>query len=166
MNINFIALLISALVPLVVGFVWYHPKVFGNAWKIAAGITDDSMNSGKMLVTFGVTYFLSILIALMLQFLIIHQYHFASILMNEPGLMDPSTEMGRFYADFMAKHGGNFRTFKHGALHGTMSGFLLAMPIIAINAMFDRKGFKYIVINSGYWILSFCLMGGIICSMR
>jgi len=166
MNINFIALLIAALVPLVIGFVWYHPKVFGNSWKIAAGITDDSMNPGKMLVTFGLTYFLSLLISFGLQFLVIHQYHFMSILMNEPGLMDPTTEMGKFYVDFMAKHGGNFRTFKHGAFHGFMFGILLPAPIIAINAMFDRKGFKYIAINAGYWVVSFCLMGGIISSMR
>jgi hypothetical protein len=47
-----------------------------------------------------------------------------------------------------------------------MFGILLPAPIIAINAMFDRKGFKYIAINAGYWVVSFCLMGGIISSMR
>ncbi|HRN41812.1 MAG TPA: DUF1761 family protein [Vicingus sp.] len=29
--------------------------------------------------------------------------------------------------------------------------------------MFERKGFKYIAINSGYWIITLGLMGGVIC---
>jgi hypothetical protein len=65
----------------------------------------------------------------------------------------------------MDTHGNNFRTFKHGLLHGSMSGILFVLPILAINAMFERKGFKYIAINAGYWIICLAIMGGIICQM-
>lgn len=64
----------------------------------------------------------------------------------------------------MDKYGNNFRTFKHGVFHGVISGIFLIFPLFAINAMFERKGFKYIFINSGYWLVSFALMGGIICA--
>jgi hypothetical protein len=40
---------------------------------------------------------------------------------------------------------------------------MLVLPILSINAMFERKGFKYIAINAGYWIITLGLMGGIIC---
>jgi hypothetical protein len=30
--------------------------------------------------------------------------------------------------------------------------------------LFERKGFRYIAINGGYWIISMALMGGIICA--
>ena len=36
--------------------------------------------------------------------------------------------------------------------------------VIGINALFERKGFKYIAINAGYWILCLGLMGGVLCA--
>tara|TARA_B110000091_G_C13629440_1_gene396476 strand:- start:583 stop:726 length:144 start_codon:yes stop_codon:yes gene_type:complete len=44
-----------------------------------------------------------------------------------------------------------------------LAGVLLALPILATNAMFEAKGFKYIAVNAGYWIISLALMGGIVC---
>ena len=57
----------------------------------------------------------------------------------------------------------NYRTFGHGAVHGFAAGLLGALPILATNAMFERKGFKYIAVNVAYWILTLTLMGGFIC---
>lgn len=164
MNLNFPIMLAAALVPLILGFIWYNPKVFGNAWMKAAGVTMDDGKKMNMPLVFGLTYLFSFFIAFTMGFLVIHQWHFYSILMNEPGMNDPNSEIGKFIAGFMEKYGHNFRTFKHGALHGTMSGIFLAMPVISINALFERKGFKYVAINSGFWILCFLLMGGIICA--
>jgi Protein of unknown function (DUF1761) len=64
----------------------------------------------------------------------------------------------------MAAYGNEFRSFKHGALHGTIAGFMVALPIIGTGAMFEKKGFKYIAINAGYWIVTMALMGGVICA--
>ncbi|HNL85462.1 MAG TPA: DUF1761 domain-containing protein, partial [Chitinophagales bacterium] len=61
------------------------------------------------------------------------------------------------------RYGNEFRTFHHGALHGALSGLFLIFPVLSINALFERKSWKYIFINSGFWIISFALMGGIIC---
>ncbi|MGZ3933107.1 MAG: DUF1761 domain-containing protein, partial [Bacteroidia bacterium] len=77
---------------------------------------------------------------------------------------DPSTEMGALYKKIMDTLGTSYRTFKHGALHGTIGGFMIALPILATNAMFEGKGFKYIAINAGYWIICMALMGGLICA--
>ena len=163
MNINFAILAIAALIPLIIGFIWYHPKVFGNAWMVAAGLTEAQLKGTNMLKIFGLTYLLSFLATISLQFIVIHQYSVYSILANEQGLNDPTSGIGIYIADFMAKYGTNFRTFKHGALHGALTGFFLILPIIGINGLFERKSFKYVAINTGYWILSLMLMGGIIC---
>ncbi len=32
MEMNFIALFVAAIITLFVGFIWYHPKVFGTIW--------------------------------------------------------------------------------------------------------------------------------------
>jgi hypothetical protein len=116
-----------------------------------------------MWVTFLLTYIFSIFLGVALSFITIHQFGVMSTLLNEPGFMTPGSEMNNYFTDFMSKYGNNFRTFKHGALHGFLSGVTIALPILAVNSMFERKGFKYIAINSGFWIVCMALMGGVIC---
>ena len=154
---------LTALIPLAVGFIWYSPKVFGNAWMAASGTTPESAKNANMAVVFGLTYLMSFLAAFVLQTMVIHQFGVMSLLVDEPGFNDPASDMGLFFADFMGKYGDNFRTFKHGALHGTITGLLFITPIFTVNALFERKSFKYIAINGGFWIVSLALMGGVLC---
>jgi hypothetical protein len=58
--------------------------------------------------------------------------------------------------------GNDFRTFKHGALHGFFSGLFIALPILGTNALFEQKGWKYILINVGCWTITLALMGGLL----
>lgn len=67
---------------------------------------------------------------------------------------------------FMDDYGNAFRTFKHGVIHGIIAGIFVALPIIGTNALFERKGAKYILINTGYWIVTLAIMGGIICAWK
>ena len=154
----------AALVPLVIGFIWYNPKVFGNSWKNVAEINDDKMKGANMPLVFGLTFLFSFFLAFAMQFMVIHQWHLYSIFANDPTMSDPNSETGMFLSGFMQKYGTNFRTFKHGALHGTIAGITIALPILGTNALFERKGFKYIMINVGYWTITMALMGGIICA--
>jgi hypothetical protein len=70
------------------------------------------------------------------------------------------------YAAFMADYGIAFRTFKHGALHGFITGLFLAFPLVGTNALYERKSFKYAFVTSGFWIVCFTIMGGILCAMQ
>jgi len=74
MEINYLALLLSALSTLLVGFVWYHPKVFGTMWMKESGLTESKMKSGNMILIFGMAVIFAFLISIMLQFLVIHQW--------------------------------------------------------------------------------------------
>lgn len=154
---------VAALVPLIIGFIWYNPKVFGSAWIKATGLTEEQLKGGNMPVIFVTTYVMSFLIAFALQFIVVHQSGFYSILVGQPGLNDPTSELGKYVADFMSKYGNNYRTFKHGAFHGGITAVFLAMPFLGINSLFERKGFKYIVIHTGYWLVCLMIMGGIVC---
>jgi len=53
-------------------------------------------------------------------------------------------------------------TFAHGAFHGVFIAILVAMPIIANKALFEQRGFKYFLLNFGYWAVTLGLMGGIL----
>jgi hypothetical protein len=164
MTFNWYIPFLAALVPMVIGFIWYNPKVFGSAWMKAADMSPEKAKGANMGVVFGLAYFFSLLVSVGLIFMTIHQTHIFSILAGDPELMTPGSESNNVFTGLMAKYGTNFRTFKHGALHGVIGAILTALPIIGTNAIFERKGFKYIAINVGYWIITMCLMGGIICA--
>ncbi|MGQ0827785.1 MAG: DUF1761 domain-containing protein [Bacteroidota bacterium] len=164
MTPNFLIILLASLVPLATGMIWYNKNVFGKAWMQAAEITEEKAKGANMPLMFGLTFLFSFFLAFAIQFMVIHQWSLYSILANEPGMQDPNSEVSLMLKGFLEKYGNNFRTFKHGAFHGTLAGFTIALPILGINALFERKGFKYIAINVGYWMLTMALMGGILCA--
>jgi len=162
METNFLIIALAALIPLVMGFIWYGPLLFQNAWMKQLGFTEESLKGGNMALIFILSYVFSFLLAFFLQFVVIHQTGvYSSIL--ESGATELSGDALNYYNDFMAKYGSNYRTFKHGALHGALAGFFLALPILATQAMFERKNVKYVAINAGYWIVTIAIMGGIVC---
>jgi hypothetical protein len=158
--LNPIAIVVAAVSALFVGFIWYNPKVFGKVWMEAAGMTDEQIKGGNMLKFFGVALIFAFLLATALPGIVIHQMGVYSLIGGDPSVALPS------YEALMADYGDAFRTFKHGALHGVLTGVFIALPIIGTNALFERKNAKYILINSGYWIVTLGVMGAIICGWR
>ncbi|WP_103071322.1 DUF1761 domain-containing protein [Aquimarina sediminis] len=163
MEFNFLITALAALIPMVLGFIWYNPKVFGTAWMNACGFTEEDLKGGNMAVIFILAYVFSFFLAFILNTFVIHQFGFFSSIMNEPGLTEAGTEINQYAQEYMSKYGNNFRSFGHGALHGTMIGLMVVLPVLGTNALFERKGFKYIAVNVGYWIVCLALMGGVIC---
>ena len=47
MQLNFfLAAAIAAIVPLIVGSIWYNPKVFGSAWMNVNGFNEEKLKEG------------------------------------------------------------------------------------------------------------------------
>ena len=140
MNVNFLAVIVAALVPMLVGFIWYNSKVFGNAWMQACGLTEEKMKGANMAAVFGVSLILSFLLSFSLQFMVIHQYHITSAFFDyNEQIKDIATPEGSIYKSVMDLVGTSHRTFKHGLLHGVIGGLFVAMPIIGTSALFERK---------------------------
>lgn len=156
--INPIAIPVAAVAALFIGALWYNPKIgFGNIWMQESGMTEEKMKTGKMGVIFGLSLVFAALLASLLMSYTNHQWGAFSLVGGDPELAKPSFEA------FMNDYGTAFRTFKHGALHGSMFGLFGALPIIGTIALFERKSAKYIFVNSGYWIVTLAVMGAIIC---
>jgi len=134
---NWLAILIAALIPMITGFTYYHKNVFGKAWQSSLGLTDEDLKKGNMAVIFGVSIFMSFLLSMF-------------ILNNVDGLGQE----------------GQYDSFKHGALHGVIMALFFAMPVMVTNGLFERKSFKNLAINIGYWIITLALMGGVIDAMN
>jgi hypothetical protein len=163
MNMSHMALSagVASLVTLIVGFIWYHPKVLGTAWMKSEGLTEEQLKKGNMGLTFGLALVLAFVACFMVvTTTVIHQ-------MGAFGMIGGDLEHAKpSYQAFLADYGTAFRTFKHGALHGTMLGVALVFPVIAINNMFSHKPWKLTFIQAGYWVVTLAIMGGIICGWR
>jgi len=159
MEINYLAILVAAIVPLILGFIWYNPKFLGTVWMREAEMTEEKIKSGNMAVIFGLSLLLSFLLAFFVQTITIHQFGALGMIGG-----DPSAEgiLPSFQA-FMDDYGTNYRTFKHGAFHGLLVGIFIVFPVMATNGMFERKSWKLIFINSGYWTITLIVMGAIVC---
>lgn len=162
MEMNFYIFFLAALIPLIIGFMWYGP-LFGNIWMKEMGFTKESLEGKNMIPTFIFSYVFGFLIAFFLLPATIHQMGVYSTLAGETGFAEATGDAFAYFQEFLANYGDRFRTFKHGAFHGVLSGVFLALPMIAVNAMFERKSIKYIAINTGYWIVCLAIMGGLIC---
>jgi hypothetical protein len=155
MQINWLAVFGAALVPLVVGMIWYNKNVFGTVWMKAAGVDPEQAKKSNMWIIFGTTILMSVMLAMMVPSIVIHQFHVGSVFQGDDS-------MKGFIEDFLTKYGSRFRSFKHGALHGTIAGVFMALPVLTINSLFEGKSFKYVTINAGYWIVCLAIMGGIV----
>ena len=160
MEINFLALFVAALSTLVIGFFWYHPKVFGTIWIKESRLTAENLKGGNMFLLFATSLLYAFFISFSLQMLTIHQFGALGMVGGDPSIAKPS------FSAFMTDYGTVFRTFKHGALHGFMSGLFFALPIIGTNALYEKRSFKYTFVTGGFWILCFTIMGGIICAWK
>ncbi|MEF2246966.1 MULTISPECIES: DUF1761 domain-containing protein [unclassified Paenibacillus] len=68
-EINYLAVLIATAVTMVLGFLWYSPVLFGNAWVKQIGLNKEEMSSGgpityvlTALTAHGGTYLLALLL--------------------------------------------------------------------------------------------------------
>ena len=128
-------ILIAAASTMVLGFVWYHPKLFGTPWMNSLGYTEDDLRQGNLPLIYGLGLLLSAFISYR-----IYQY-------------------GGHQEEGMSQ-------FVHGFYHGAVSAGWVAIPVLALNSIFERRSFTNVLINVGYWFLALGLIGGICYSLH
>jgi hypothetical protein len=160
-NIGIVAL--AALIPMIIGFIYYNPKVLGTVWMKVSGMTEEKMKESNMALVFGLSYVLSFLMCFMLGMLVVHQTDVYSLFNGQEGFGVPGSEVTMAIDEVMRLAENNFRTFKHGALHGCLTGIFIALPILMTNGLFEGKSIKYGFVNATYWIITMTLAGGVLC---
>lgn len=136
-NVNWLSLVLATLVPMVMGFVYYHKALFGKAWMKSIGMTDEKAKEANMPLVFGVSIVMSFLIAFFML-------NFCNGVGQE----------------------GEFDTFKHGAAHGAIISVFIVIPIFITNGLFEQKSWSNMLINAGYWLITLAIMGGILDAMN
>lgn len=160
-SLNWPAILGAGLIPLVVGAAYY--SFFANAWLKSAGQSEDPSRKGNPVVIYGSTLVFGMFLAVFIMPIVLHAVGVFSLVMTPDGMAETSQPMQDAMAYF-GKYGGNFRTFKHGALHGLMTALFGAWPIVGTAALFEGRSWKYTGIHLGYWAITLMLMGGVVCA--
>lgn len=124
--------LVAGVATLVLGFLWYGPFTLDKAWRKAAEMSDEKVEGGNMAVIFGLAFVFAVIFSFVLDFIC--------------GLHEDPKDIN----------------FMHGALHGVMLVGMVALPVLFSNALFERRGIMYFLINGGYWLLVGAVMGGIL----
>jgi uncharacterized membrane protein YqaE (UPF0057 family) len=60
---SYLAIFLASLIPMILGYIWYHPKVFGGAWMKSLGFTEESLKEGNMPLIFGLAWVLAVFLA-------------------------------------------------------------------------------------------------------
>lgn len=150
--------------PMIIGFIWYNPKLLGEVWAREARVSEEMMKSSNIPMVYGISFLLSVMLAFSLAPVVIHQLGVMSMLEGAMRPTSPNHEEAKATFDqLMATYGTAHRHFGHGALHGAIAAIFLVFPILGTNALFERKSWKYIWLNVGYWTITLAIMGGIVC---
>jgi hypothetical protein len=152
---------VAALIPFLLGALWYGP-LFGKPWMKINGFTEEYLKKGNMAVIFGVSYLFCLMFSMMMTSYSIHQVNVFGLMM--PELQEAGSAVQTDLIDFMTKYGDRHRTFSHGAAHGLIFAIFIALPMIGVNALFERRGWKYTMLHWGYWAISTILICGLLCA--
>lgn len=138
---NFLAVAIAALIPNIIGALYYGP-LFGKAWMASYGMTPDAYKRKNEGLGYALAYVLAFVAAFFLNFFM--QMGHKSV--NDAGEL------------IFASH----NTFGHGAFHGIMMCFGLVVPVVVSLGIFHRASVKNVIFNVAFWLICFAIMGGIL----
>ena len=156
---NIPILIATAFIPFIMGYIWFHPKLFGgDTWYDLAKLAENDRTDISKVKLFS-TLILNFFIAFALYNACVHSMGAFAMVGGDTALL--KSGVGGAFID---AYGQNHLSFGHGALHAIfpMTAFTL-VPILAYVTIFEKKSFKYFLVYLGYWSISLMLMGGVLC---
>ncbi len=67
---NIWELLVAAIAPFAIGFLWYGKPLFAKSWQTLAKLSDEDIASGNMALIFGLSFVCQFIIAAFLSILV------------------------------------------------------------------------------------------------
>ncbi len=138
---NYIAIIVTALVPNVLGAIYYGP-LMGKRWLSSLNFTSEDLKGRNEALIYGSALGLSFIVAFFLKFI-------TELIHKEVG------QNGELVF-------GSFHTFGHGAIHGAGLALGFVIPVIISLGLFQKTKASNIIINSLFWLICFSIMGGIL----
>lgn len=132
-DINYLAVLVAAIVAFALGALWYSPLLFAKPWMAAIGKTADEIKAEMAGRSMPLTYGLSFLAWLVTAFVLAHIVDYAVA-----------------------------TTFGAGLATGlwVWLGFMITYEVI--HSLFGGRNVRLSAINSGYHLVGVLIMGAIL----
>lgn len=159
-KLNWLLIFATAFIPALLDIIFFHPSLLG---KILNRQTDNSPS----LFSWRRPLFmlcLSIPIALFLPAIVIHQMGLFSMLNGQADLQVNGSELNELVSTLMERYGQDFRSFKHGSLHGAILSLFFVLPLSVIHYIKWSTPKYSIVMDVIFWTVCLSLMGGVICA--
>jgi len=137
---NFIAIIVAALVPNILGAIYYGP-LFGKPWLVSLNFTAEDMKGRNEPLIYGSALMLSFIVAFFLKFIL--------------EITHKGVQNGELVFE-------SFHTFPHGALHGMGIAVGFVLPVVICLGLFQKTKGTNILLNSVFWLICFAVMGGIL----
>jgi len=126
-EVNWLSVIVASVAAFLIGGLWYSPLLFSKPWQKELKLSDDEIKNSNMALIFGLTFFLNIIGAVVLDLLI-----------------------------------GKESTLVSGLISGLIVSIAWIATSLGINYLFSRKTFKLFLIDAGYFIVFFAVMGAIL----
>ena len=138
LGVNVWAVLVAAVATMVVGFLWYSPALFANSWmKLMGYDAKDKEKIAEMQKSAGPSYFMSLIASILAAFVL-------GKLITVSGFSN--------------------------AVDGLKIGLVVWLGFVTTvqftNALFSRQRNRLYMINTGYQLVSYVVMGAIMGAWR
>jgi uncharacterized protein DUF1761 len=127
-GVNWLAVIVAAVVNMVLGFAWYSRQVFGTRWAKLAGVNIEQMTGGPTPM-----YAITVVAALIAA-----------------------------YVTALFVQGLGAGTLVEGALVGALAWVGFIVPATVVDYLFVGRPRDLWVLNNGYQLVAFVLMGAIL----
>jgi hypothetical protein len=131
-DINYLLVLLAAIVGMITGAAWYSPLLFGNEWQKFSGISPEDQEKTKQKGT-GKYYAIQFCATLLTSY----------ILAKLVCLLHATS-------------------FGDGAIIGFWLWLGLAVPVLLSSVLWERKSVLVYLIDIGHYLAILVLMGGIL----
>lgn len=142
MHINWAAFAVAVVAQMLVGMIWFNPKVMGKTWARVNGLDVNNMMPEKPGLTYGITFILTIMFTFWLM-----------INVTGPG-------------QDTAPDGHSFHTFQHGLAHAALLSIMVMLPVFGAPGLFEKRGWGWILVHTGYWFFRMAVGAGILSAWR
>lgn len=125
-EINYLAVLVSGIIAMVLGYLWYSPMLLGNQWMKLVGLTKEKIEEQKsqMPKTYGIMFIASLVMAYVLS----HFIYFAGGVTASAGVVGGFWAWLGFVATTMLS--GSLFSNKPFKLFAIESGYYLVVLLV------------------------------------
>ncbi len=134
--VNYLAVLVAAIVNMALGFVWYGP-LFGKLWMSLIGITKEKIDEQKSKDGMWKGYLIAFLGSLVMGYVLAHSLVFASSYLGIGGMVA-------------------------GLMAGFWSWLGFIAPVTLGSVLWEGKSWRLWFLINGYYLVSLLIMGSIL----